>query len=46
MTRRIVADFKRGLTVIGIARKYGRTKLQVTECIRRAMLRTIRAGRK
>jgi hypothetical protein len=41
MTRRILADFKRGLTVIGLARKYGRTKLQIEKCIRRAM----RAGR-
>lgn len=37
MTRRILADFKRGLTVIGLARKYGRTKLQVEQYIRRAM---------
>jgi Mor family transcriptional regulator len=37
MTRRILADFKRGLSVIGLARKYGRTKQQITDCIRRAM---------
>jgi len=37
MTRRILADFKRGLSIVGLARKYGRTKLQITACIRRAM---------
>jgi Mor family transcriptional regulator len=37
MTRRILADFKRGLSVVGLARKYGRTKQQITDCIRRAM---------
>lgn len=30
----IVRDFKRGLTVIGLARKYGKTKLQIEAIIR------------
>jgi len=37
MNRRILADFMRGLTVIGLARKYGRTKLQIAAIIRRAL---------
>jgi hypothetical protein len=34
---RILADFLRGLTVIGLARKYGKTKLQIEQVIRKAM---------
>ena len=38
MKKRILADFMRGLTVTGLARKYGRTKVQIAAIIRRALL--------
>ncbi len=37
MGKRILSDFLRGLTVVGLARKYGRTKLEIENVIRRAM---------
>jgi hypothetical protein len=37
MRRRILSDFMRGLSTIGLARKYGRTKLSIENTIRRAM---------
>lgn len=35
--RGIVADFLRGLSVVGLARKYGRTRAQIERTLRRAM---------
>jgi Mor family transcriptional regulator len=37
VARRILSDFLRGLTVVGLARKYGRTKVEIENVIRRAM---------
>ena len=37
MSARIVKDFLRGLSVVGIARKYGRTRRQVESVLREAM---------
>ena len=37
MAKRILSDFLRGLTVVGLARKYGRTKVEIENVIRRAM---------
>lgn len=35
--RGIVADFLRGVSIIGLARKYGRTRSQIERTLRRAM---------
>lgn len=35
--RGIVADFLRGVSVVGLARKYGRTRAQIERTLRRAM---------
>lgn len=35
--RGIVADFMGGLSIVGLARKYGRTRAQIERTIRRAM---------
>lgn len=34
-THQLVEDFKRGVTFVGLARKYGMTSLQVQDRIRR-----------
>ena len=34
MKRRIINDFMRGLSVVGLARKYGKTKAQISDIIR------------
>jgi hypothetical protein len=36
-TQRIVNDFLRGLSAVGLARKYGRTRAQIERTLRRAM---------
>lgn len=33
----IVADFLSGLSIVGLARKYGRTRLQIEATLRRAL---------
>jgi hypothetical protein len=35
--RGIVADFLRGLSVVGLARKYGRTRAQIERTLRARM---------
>lgn len=35
----IIRDFQRGLTTIGLARKYGMTKLQIEAVLRRWLRR-------
>lgn len=35
MRNRIANDFMRGLSVVGLARKYGRTRLQIEAVLRR-----------
>lgn len=43
MNRKIIHDFfERGLSMIGIARKYGLTNLKVQEIVRRYMKRNRR----
>ena len=37
MTRRILSDFLRGLSVLGLARKYGRTVEQIKAILRGAL---------
>jgi hypothetical protein len=37
VSKRIVNDFLRGLCVVGLARKYGRTRAQIEATLRRAM---------
>ena len=37
MSKRIVSDFMRGLSVVGLARKYGRTREQIERALRNAM---------
>jgi len=37
--RRLLREFQRGLSVVGLARKYGLTSLQVQAQIRREMRR-------
>jgi len=35
MKRRIADDFKRGLSVVGLARKYGKTMQEIENILRR-----------
>jgi hypothetical protein len=35
--RIVVADFLRGLSIVGLARKYGRTRAQIERTLRRAL---------
>ena len=37
MTRRIPSDFMRGLTIVGLARKYARTVAQIEAVLRKAL---------
>ena len=37
MTRRILSDFMRGLSVLGLARKYARTVAQIESILRKAL---------
>ena len=34
---RLMADFMRGLTILGLARKYGRTVAQIESILRKAL---------
>jgi len=37
VSKRILSDFLRGLSVLGLARKYARTVAQIESILRRAM---------